>query len=107
MSEYSITSGATVVFYRPVSAAVTVLPQGTPISGIDGADGADGKTILNGIGAPSALLGVDGDLYLDTNYPPKLYGPKASGAWGTPVELVGPSGPAGAGGGHPFFLMGA
>jgi integrin beta 8 len=59
--------------------------------GQDGTDGADGKTILNGSGTPSDLLGVDGDFYINTaNH--NMYGPKTGGAWGSPTSLVGPPG---------------
>jgi hypothetical protein len=54
-----------------------------------------GSSFLSGTGAPSSSLGVDGDAYFDkTNK--VLYGPKASGAWGSGTSLVGPQGPQGA-----------
>lgn len=65
------------------------IPRGD--TGSTGAAGADGKTVRNGIGAPSAGLGVDGDFYIDTAAS-LIYGPKASGAWGTGTSLVGPAG---------------
>ena len=68
--------------------------------GANGADGADGKTVRNGSGAPAGGLGVDGDFYIDTAAS-AIYGPKTSGAWGSPTPLVGPQGqqgPAGADG---------
>lgn len=65
--------------------------------GAAGADGADGKTILNGAGAPSNGLGVDGDFYIDT-VASALYGPKAGGVWGSATSLIGPQGTAGADG---------
>lgn len=105
-NEYTLTSGAVATFYRPSTAAVTVLPQGTPISGVNGADGADGKTVRYGTGAPSNALGVDGDFYVNTTYPPTLFGPKSGGVWPAGVSMVGPQGPAGAGGGHPFLTGG-
>jgi hypothetical protein len=64
-------------------------PQGDP-----GADGADGNTILYGVGAPAAGLGVDGDFYIATNTN-FIYGPKAGGAWPAGTSIVGPQGPAG------------
>mgnify|MGYP000458678370 CR=1 FL=1 len=106
MTEFSLESGAVAMFYRPSSAAVTVLAQGTPISGVDGTDGTDGRTILSGSGAPSSGLGADGDFYIDTTYPSYLYGPKAAGAWPSGVSLVGATGASGAAGGHPFLTMG-
>ena len=63
-------------------------------TGATGASGSDGKTILSGTGIPAVNLGVDGDYYLDkTTY--NFYGPKTTGAWGTPTALVGPQGPMG------------
>lgn len=107
MSEFSLETGVVATFYRPSSAAVTVLPQGTPISGVDGADGADGTTTHNGSGAPSNGLGANGDFYIDTDYPQTLYGPKASGAWPTPgTSMIGPAGSSAIAGGHPFLTMG-
>ncbi len=107
MSEYSLTSGAVATVYRPSTASVTVLAQGTPISGINGEDGADGKTVRYGTGAPADALGADGDFYISTSYPPTLYGPKSGGTWPAGASMIGPQGPAGAGGGHPYLLMGA
>lgn len=42
--------------------------------------GPAGKTILSGVGAPSAGVGTDGDYFLDY-VAWTIYGPKASGAW--------------------------
>ena len=64
-------------------------------TGATGAAGANGKTVLSGAGAPSVGLGVDGDFYINTTAN-TIYGPKASGAWGSPVSLVGPQGATGA-----------
>ncbi len=64
-------------------------PQGNV--GSTGAAGADGKTVLNGSGAPSGGTGVDGDFYINTAAN-EIYGPKASGAWGSATSLVGPQG---------------
>lgn len=48
-----------------------------------------------GSGAPSASLGADGDMYIDTATG-DLYGPKDGGAWGASVaNLTGPTGPGG------------
>ncbi|RME97054.1 MAG: hypothetical protein D6773_16300 [Alphaproteobacteria bacterium] len=49
-------------------------------------------TILNGAGAPGASTGSDGDFYIDTTNN-NIYGPKASGSWGSPTSIVGPAGP--------------
>jgi hypothetical protein len=64
------------------------------LTGAGGAAGADGRTILSGTGAPSSGLGSDGDYYLDTATS-RLYGPKAAGAWGSGVVLIGPVGETG------------
>lgn len=64
-------------------------------TGATGPTGADGKTVRNGSGAPSSGLGVDGDFYIDTTVS-RLYGPKASGVWGSGVSIIGPTGATGA-----------
>ena len=53
------------------------------------------NTLRNGIGAPSATLGKNGDFYIDT-VSMNLYGPKSKNAWPLPKSLVGPAGVAGA-----------
>jgi hypothetical protein len=63
-------------------------------TGNTGAAGADGKTVLNGSGAPGSGLGSDGDFYIDTTAH-AVYGPKTSGAWGSPTSLIGPKGDTG------------
>lgn len=55
--------------------------------GTSGPQGARGTGILNGVGAPSAGLGVDGDFFLNTTNM-NLYGPKTESGWGSPVDLV-------------------
>ncbi|WP_268125332.1 tail fiber domain-containing protein [Roseivirga pacifica] len=65
--------------------------------GTNGTDGIDGKSMLNGTGAPAATLGIDGDIYFDTDAN-AVYGPKAAGAWGAATSLVGPAGADGADG---------
>ena len=52
------------------------------------------NTFLNGLGAPNATNGIDGDFYLDT-LSSNLYGPKKKGKWPLPKNLVGPVGPQG------------
>ena len=52
------------------------------------------NTFLNGLGAPNATDGIDGDFYLDT-LSSNLYGPKKKGKWPLPKNLVGPVGPQG------------
>lgn len=53
--------------------------------------GTAGNTIQNGVGAPPNSLGVNGDFYLDTtSSAPRLFGPKASGAWpSSGISLIG------------------
>ena len=53
-----------------------------------GLQGPRGKGILNGSGAPSNSLGIDGEFYIDTDLN-KIYGPKENGIWPTPVNLGG------------------
>ena len=55
--------------------------------GETGASGSDGRTILNGSGAPASGLGNDGDFYIDTTNN-AIYGPKASGAWGSGTSYL-------------------
>ncbi len=65
-------------------------PQGP--AGSNGINGAEGKTLLNGINNPSAVLGNNGDFYINTTTN-TLFGPKTSGVWpATGVSLVGPQG---------------
>ena len=47
------------------------------------------NTILNGVGAPSKAVGIDGDFYIDTKNL-NLYGPKVKGVWkvGTSLKQV-------------------
>lgn len=56
-----------------------------------GPQGVPGKGILSGTGAPASSLGTNGDYYIDTAAN-TIYGPKASGAWGSPTSIVGPQG---------------
>ena len=59
----------------------------TPVvRGPTGLSGDDGKTWLNGSGAPSNSIGVDGDFYLDTTNN-TLYGPKAT-TWPAGISLI-------------------
>lgn len=67
--------------------------------GAAGANGTNGSTVLNGIGAPAAGTGANGDFYIDTSNPDKpFYGPKTLGAWGSPINLKGDDGDAGSAG---------
>lgn len=53
-----------------------------------------GAVVRNGSGVPSSGTGSDGDFYIDT-VAKNLYGPKASGAWGSATSIVGPTGATG------------
>jgi hypothetical protein len=70
-----------------------------PATGVTGPTGADGSQFYGGSGAPSSGFGNSRDFYLDTANG-RLYGPKANGLWGTPLQLQsgaqGPTGSAGA-----------
>ena len=56
--------------------------------GTSGPQGPRGTGLLNGVGAPSAGLGINGDFYLNTSNM-NLYGPKTELGWGSPTDLVG------------------
>jgi len=43
--------------------------------------GGSGASVWTGAGAPGNTLGVNGDLYIRTDAPGGIYGPKANGAW--------------------------
>jgi len=70
-----------------------------PATGVTGPTGSDGSQFYGGSGAPSAGFGNSRDFYLDTTNG-RLYGPKADGSWGSPLQLQsgaqGPSGVTGA-----------
>ena len=68
-------------------------PQG--LQGIQGSPGAAGTSILAGNGAPTNVIGNNGDLYINkTNG--DFFGPKASGSWPTStLNLKGPQGDQG------------
>jgi hypothetical protein len=66
--------------------------------GENGTNGTNGKTILNGSGVPDdGTVGTDGDFYIDV-VAQVIYGPKASGAWGSGTSIIGPAGADGADG---------
>ncbi|MFM8843969.1 MAG: hypothetical protein ACKOFJ_07090 [Actinomycetota bacterium] len=52
------------------------------------------NTVLNGKGAPTAKVGINGDFYIDV-LTFNIYGPKANNRWPSPVSLKGPAGIAG------------
>ncbi len=55
------------------------------------------NTILNGKGAPTLSVGINGDFYIDTRSL-LIYGPKKSGKWPAPQNLQGPTGATGTNG---------
>jgi hypothetical protein len=81
------TKEITIPIYYDATQKIPLLPA------LDGAGGMfytatdmSGKTIRTGSGPPSAVLGTNGEYYLDeTAY--ALYGPKAAGAWGNSTPL--------------------
>jgi hypothetical protein len=79
---------------------------GVSMIGPQGVQGIAGFTILNGSGAPASELGVNGDFYIDTTAH-AIYGPKATGAWGTATTLVGPQGTQGVTGAAGFTVLNA
>ena len=72
----------------PTAAAGPAGPKGDPgPQGPAGAQGPQGpagpsgaSTFVSGTGAPTAAIGVDGSIYLDTATG-RMWGPKAAGAW--------------------------
>lgn len=50
--------------------------------------------IRYGVGAPTPVVGYNGDFYVDTSSF-VFYGPKTAGNWGVGQSLIGPTGPAG------------
>ena len=62
----------------------------TGSTGPTGPTGPTGAQILNGSGDPSGPTGSDGDFYIDTG-DNEIFGPKASGNWGSGTSLVGPN----------------
>lgn len=71
-------------------------PTWLPCLGVPGSTGTAGNTVLNGVVAPGAGVGVNGDFYIDT-VAKNIYGPKAAGAWPAAVSLGGPAGSNGVG----------
>jgi hypothetical protein len=66
-----------------------------PATGVTGPTGSDGSQFYGGSGAPSAGFGNSRDFWLDTTNG-RLYGPKADGLWGSPLQLqTGAQGPSG------------
>lgn len=62
--------------------------------GADGIAGVDGNTVLSGTVAPTNLVGLDGDFYINF-LTWTIYGPKASGVWPAGVPMLGSQGEIG------------
>ena len=97
--------GVTGDLYLDVSAGAyygpkDVLGWGNAVSlrGAVGAQGPVGLTGASGLqvsfGAPDDSIGSNGDIYFDVSAG-AYYGPKTDDGWGTPVSVIGQSGPAG------------
>jgi hypothetical protein len=63
--------------------------------GIQGVAGTNGAAVLNGTTAPTTVIGVNGDFFINTTTN-TLYGPKAGGIWPTGTSLIGATGLTGA-----------
>jgi hypothetical protein len=74
-----------VIDFRPGETAVG--PQGP--AGFQGIQGDQGYSMLSGAGAPSVMLGVDNDQYIN-NTTGELF-KKIAGAWVFQASLIGPS----------------
>lgn len=94
---YAETSGSSIPGPQgPAGATGLTGPQGPAgANGVNGTNGIDGKTVLNGTSNPTAVIGNNGDFYINTSTN-TIFGPKAAGVWpATGVSLVGPQGAAG------------
>ena len=77
------------IYQKSAGSWTAVLYIGGP-QGPQGNQGAQGYSVLHGSGAPSSGTGVDGDFYIDTSAW-TIYGPKASGAWGSSTNIASSS----------------
>lgn len=87
-SAYQVATDNGFVGDEPAWLASLVGPQGP-----EGPAGAAGRTVLSGTVDPTTE-GADGDFYIRTDTS-TLFGPKASGAWGSGTSLIGPTGATG------------
>ena len=78
----------------PIGLTGATGPQGA--QGAAGTNGTNGTAVLNGTTAPSSVVGVNGDFFINT-VTNMLYGPKANGTWPAGINLIGPAGPTGTG----------
>lgn len=94
MAVPTIIANSPIITVQPSTGAASIITQQWPsvtvspvgMRGPPGEEGAPGNTILNGSGAPSNDIGVNGDFYYDTAGQ-FIYGPKASGVWPVGVRL--------------------
>lgn len=68
-----------------------ILGDGDEIAALQGADGDDGLSILHAEHDPAETDGVDGQFFINT-VTWYIFGPKASGAWGTGTKIIGENG---------------
>lgn len=87
-----VNQSAPYVVITSPSEGIGVGPTGA--TGPKGTKGDPGYTIHNGDGAPSSVIGRNGDFYMD-NLNFRFYGPKANGTWPPGRDLRGPTGPTG------------
>jgi hypothetical protein len=80
----------TIAILTTSTSAITVNAAGRTAASIP-------NTILNGKGAPTNAVGINGDFYIDTRSL-LIYGPKAKGKWPLPQNLQGPTGATGSNG---------
>ena len=79
----------------PAGPAGPIGLQGVPgpigLTGPEGPQGiaGTGPAILVGVGSPSAPLGAEGNLYLDSQFPYALWGPKTALGWGNGLPFSG------------------
>jgi hypothetical protein len=87
-------AGNSTLLIDPANAEPKIVKAGKGISKAGRTLPAALNTILSGTGTPSALLGHDGDFYIDRKSW-QFFGPKIKGRWPLPVLLIGPTGSPG------------
>jgi len=73
------------------TASLLLISTFTPAQSAGRTNQSVANTILNGRGAPTSKIGINGDFYIDT-ISMNIYGPKTKNLWPKPVSLRGPSG---------------
>lgn len=87
------------ILYKKVDGAWTVLMTNFGKNGVDGTDGtngSDGAKWLNGTDAPTSSIGLNGDLYVDTDS--FILYQKVNGSWIVLMENFGKAGTDGTNG---------